>query len=49
MKLGSQYNLLNTPANYRSKKEPMEALGRIDFWKYALSTIIYLMQSSKND
>ena len=26
----------------------MKALGRIDFKKYALSTIIYLMQSSKN-
>ena len=48
MKLGSKYNLLNTPANYRSKKDPMKALGRIDFIKYALSTIIYLMQSSEN-
>ena len=49
MKLGSKYNLLNTPtpANYRSKKDPMKALGRIDFTKYALSTIIYLMQSSE--
>ena len=26
----------------------MKALGRIDFTKYALSTIIYLMQSSEN-
>ena len=26
----------------------MKALGRIDFTKYALSTIIYLMQSSQN-
>ena len=48
MKLGSKYNLLNTPANYRSKKDPMKALGRIDFTKYALSTIIYLMQSPEN-
>ena len=47
MKLGSKYNLLNTLANYRSKKDPMKALGRIDFTKYALSTIIYLMQSSE--
>ena len=48
MKLGSKYNLLNTPTNYRTKKDPMKALGRIDFTKYALSTIIYLMQSSEN-
>ena len=48
MKLDSKYNLLNTPANYRSKKDPIKALGRIDFTKNALSTIIYLMQSSKN-
>ena len=26
----------------------MKALGRMDFTKYALSTIIYLMQSSEN-
>ena len=26
----------------------MKALGRIDFMKYALSTIIYLMQSFEN-
>ena len=26
----------------------MKALGRIDFTKYALSTIIYFMQSSEN-
>ena len=36
------------PANYRSKTYPMEALGIIDFTKYALSTIINLMQSSEN-
>ena len=48
MKLGSKYNLLNTPANYRSKKDPVKVLGRNDFTKYALSTIIYLMQSSEN-
>ena len=36
------------PANYRSKKDPIKALGRTDFTKYALSTIIYLMQSSEN-
>ena len=50
MKLDSKYNLLHTPANYRSKKDPMKALGRTDFTKYmyALSTIIYLMQSSEN-
>ena len=50
MKLDSKYNLFNTPppANYRSKKDPMKAVGRSDFTKYALSTIIYLMQSSKN-
>ena len=30
------------PANNRSKKNPMKALGRTDFTKYALSTIIYL-------
>ena len=47
-KLGSKYNLLNTPANYRSKKDPMKPLGRIDFTKYALSSIIYLKQSSEN-
>ena len=35
-------------ANYRSEKDPIKALGRIDFTKYALSTIIYLMQSSEN-
>ena len=26
----------------------MKALGRIDFTKYALTAIIYLMQSSEN-
>ena len=50
MKLGSKYNLLNTPypANYRSKKDPVKALRGVDVTKYALSTIIYLMQSSEN-
>ena len=54
MKLGSKYNLLNNPpppppANYRSeKRSSVKVLGWIDFWKYALSTIIYLMQSSEN-
>ena len=36
------------PVNYKSKKDPMKALGRIDFTKYALSTINYLLQSSEN-
>ena len=48
MKLGSKYNLLKTPANFKGKKDPMKALGRIDFTKCALSTIIYLMQPSEN-
>ena len=53
-KTGSKWNLtvsttyLVPPANYRSKKDPMKALGRIDFTKYAQSTIIYLVQTSKN-
>ena len=48
MKLGSKHNSLNILANYRNKTDPMKALGRIDFTKYALSTINYLMQSSQN-
>ena len=60
MKLGSKYNLLNTPAQTEIQtdllqqistkwvKDPMEALGRIDFTKYAVSTIIYSDQLSEN-
>ena len=44
MKLGSKYN----PQITEVKKNPMKVLGRIDFTKYALSTIIYVMQSSEN-
>ena len=46
MELDSKYNLLNTPPQIT--EATMKALGRIDFTKYALSTIIYLMQSSQN-
>ena len=41
--LAASTTYLISPANYRSKKDPLKALGRIDFTKYALSTIIYLM------
>ena len=47
MKLGSKYNLLNTPRKLQSKKDQKKALGRIDFTKYAISAIIYLMQASE--
>ena len=51
MKLGSKYNLLNTPAYYRSKEDPMKALGRIDFTKvcpidhYLLDAVIWKWRS----
>ena len=48
MAVGEKGKQLVELAQYRSKKDPMKALGRIDFTKYALSTIIYLMQSSEN-
>ena len=54
MKLGSKYNLLNTHPHpilkykqiYWSKYlQSVEKIHRVDFTKYALSTIIYQMQS----
>ena len=48
MKLGSKYNLLNTPHIPKYKQiywskylQSVEKIQQVDFTKYALSTIIY--------
>ena len=48
MKLGSKYDLLNTPCILKYKQiywskylQSVEKIQRVDFTKYALSTIIY--------
>ena len=48
MKLGSKYDLLNTPRILKYKQiywskylQSVEKIKRADFTKYALSTIIY--------
>ena len=41
-------HIFNMSVTYLQRPDPVKALKGVDFTKYALSTIIYFMQSSEN-